>query len=308
MTAPRDRPTPEGATPPRAGRSRAALIAEVGALVRKARAKRGVTRKVLAKLSGTSERYLAQIEAGDGNPSVLVLDAIAHGLGLSLADLLPLDAENATRRRAMERLLRAPPPQVEAILHLLDGPRGSVAAGKRGRRLALVGLRGAGKSTLGAALAERLTCPFIELDKMIESDRGAPVAILVEVYGPAAFRRYERDSLDHVIATYPEAVIATAGGIVADETTFARLLERTHVVWLRASPADHMRRVMEQGDFRPMGSNQEAMADLVTILEAREPDYGRAAAELMTSGLSIEESVETLMKIAEDLFARCGRG
>ena len=308
MTAPRDLPTPEGGAPPRAGRSRATLVAEVGELVRKARAKRGVTRKALAELSGTSERYLAQIEAGSGNPSVLVLDAIAHGLGLSLADLLPLDVENATRRRAIERLLRAPLPQIEVILHLLDGARGTAAVGKRARRLALVGLRGAGKSTLGAALAERFTCPFIELDKMIENDHGAPVAMLIEVYGPATFRRYERDSLDHVIATYPEAVIATAGGIVADETTFARLLQRTHVVWLRASPADHMRRVMEQGDFRPMASNEEAMADLVAILDAREADYGRAAAQLMTSGLSIEESVEALMKIAEDLFARRGRG
>ena len=216
--------------------------------------------------------------------------------------------ENPTRRRAIERLRRAPLPQVEVILHLLDNTSSPIAAGKRGRRLALVGLRGAGKSTLGAALAERLTCPFIELDKMIESDRGAPVAMLIEVYGPAAFRRYERDSLEKVIAVYPEAVIATAGGIVADEKNYARLLQRTHVVWLRASPADHMRRVMEQGDFRPMASNREAMADLVAILEAREADYGRAAAELMTSGLSIEESVEALMKIAEELFARRGRG
>ncbi len=228
MTASRDEPAPEAVAPPRAGRSRATLVAEVGELVRKARAKRGVTRKALAELSGTSERYLAQIESGSGNPSVLVLDAVAHGLGLSLADLLPLDVENATRRRAIEGLIRAPLPQVEVILHLLDGTRGSAAAGTRGRRLALVGLRGAGKSTLGAALAERLTCPFIELDQVIESDRGAPVAMLIEVYGLATFRRYERDSLEKLIAVYPEAVIAIAGGIVADEKNYARLLQRTH--------------------------------------------------------------------------------
>jgi XRE family aerobic/anaerobic benzoate catabolism transcriptional regulator len=196
----------------------------------------------------------------------------------------------------------APLPQVEAILHLLDNTRGPVAEGKRGRRLALIGLRGAGKSTLGAALAGRLGCPFIELDKMIESHYGAPAAMLIEVYGPAAFRRYERDRLEKVIALYPEAVIATAGGIVAEEATFARLLARTHVVWLRASPADHMRRVMEQGDFRPMAANQEAMADLVAILDAREPDYGRAAAQLMTSGKSIEDCVEALRGIAAELF------
>ena len=287
----------------RAGRSHAALAAAIGALVRSARAKRGVTRKALAELSGTSERYLAQIESGSGNPSVLVLDAIAHGLGLPLANLLPLDLD-ATRRRAMERLRTAPLPQVEAILHLLDNTSGPIAAGKRGRRLALIGLRGAGKSTLGAALAQRLGCPFIELDKMIENHYGASAAMLIEVYGPATFRRYERDRLEKVIAGYPEAVIATAGGIVADETTFARLLNRTHVVWLRASPADHMRRVMEQGDFRPMAANQAAMADLAAILEAREADYGRAAAELMTSGKSIADSVEALMGIAEGLFAR----
>lgn len=292
----------------RAGRSHDELAAAIGALVCSARAKRGVTRKALAALSGTSERYLAQIEAGSGNPSVLVLDAIAHGLGLPLADLLPLDVDNATRHRVIEHVRRAPLQQVELILQLLDNTRSSVAAGTRGRRLALIGLRGAGKSTLGAALAKRLSCPFIELDEVIERDHGAPVAMLIEVYGPAAFRRYERKSLEKIVTRYPEAVIAAAGGIVAEDKTFARLLQKTHVVWLRATPADHMRRVMQQGDFRPMAANNEAMADLVAILEAREPDYGRAAAQLMTSGLSIEDSVEALMRIAKELFGRRGRG
>ena len=253
------------------------LLREIGYLVRNERAKRGMTRKMLAKQTGMSERYLAQIELGDGNPSILTLDAIARGLDLDPVELMP----PGRAREAPE-------------LH----------SASRARRIALIGLRGAGKSTLGGMLAERLGVPFIELDKIIERDHGAPVATLFEVYGQGTFRRYERDALTRVIADNPAAVIATAGGIAADEATFAQLLDQTHVVWVQAPPAEHMRRVREQGDFRPMSHNPSAMNDLVAILDARAPVYGRAHVRLDTSGKSVVSCLEELVGIAERLFAR----
>jgi len=173
----------------------------------------------------------------------------------------------------------------------------------RGRRIALIGLRGAGKSTLGAALAEKLGCPFVEIDKMIEREHGAPVATLFEVYGQGTFRRYERECLTRIVATHDSAVIATAGGIVADDETFAQLLDRTHVIWLQASPAEHMRRVMAQGDFRPMAQNGDAMNDLVAILDARAPAYRRSHARVDTSAKSTEACVRELLAEATRLFA-----
>jgi XRE family aerobic/anaerobic benzoate catabolism transcriptional regulator len=243
--------------------------------VRTERAKRGMTRKMLAAQCQTSERYLAQIETGEANPSVLVLDAIARALDLDPVELMP-----AARMRETPGLRPA----------------------RRARRIALVGLRGAGKSTLGAALAKRLGCPFIELDKEIERAHGAPAATLFEVYGQATFRRYERECLARLVAKNDAAVIATAGGIVADDVTFAQLLQETHVVWLKATPADHMRRVMEQGDFRPMARNREAMNDLVAILSARESAYARAHATLDTSARDVEANVAELASIAGRLF------
>ena len=253
----------------------AALLVEIGSLVRSERAKRGVTRKTLARQCQTSERYLAQIELGEANPSVLVLDSIARALDLDAVHLMP---PGRTR----------------------EAPDGRPVS--RARRIALIGLRGAGKSTLGAALAGRLGAPFVEVDKMVEREHGAPVSTLFEVYGQGTFRRYERECLQRIVGAHERAVVATAGGIVADERTFAELLDRAHVIWLQASPAEHMRRVMEQGDFRPMAHNRDAMNDLVAILEARAAAYSRAHARVDTSGKSVAACVRELVGVAEGLF------
>jgi len=274
----------------------------VGQLLRSARAKRGMTRRQLAEQSGASERYLAQIEGGQGNPSVIVLKAIAEALDLSIVDLLPrTDGRSETLEHIVDVLRRMPQSELPAIADLIEG-RAALAT-DRAQRIALIGLRGAGKSTLGKRLAAKLGAPFIELDRMIEREYGASAPDLIEIAGIATFRRYERACLERVIGNHDIAVIATAGGIVANPDTYALLLRRTHTIWLKARPDDHMRRVMAQGDFRPMARNREAMADLIAILEARRGDYARAEAELDTSGDTVDESFGKLEKIA----ARCRR-
>jgi XRE family transcriptional regulator, aerobic/anaerobic benzoate catabolism transcriptional regulator len=277
-----------------------AYAAAVGGLLRSARAKRGMTRRQLAEQSGTSERYLAQIESGQGNPSVTILKGIADALDVSIAELLPRsDARSAALDRIHGLLAAVPPSELPAIADMIEGRTTVALASDRGRRIALVGLRGAGKSTLGTMLAQRLGVPFIELDRLIEQDYGARIPDLIEIAGLATFRRFERVSLERVIAAHEAAVIATAGGIVASPETYGLLLRRTHTVWIKARPEEHMRRVMAQGDFRPMAHNREAMSDLVAILEARSADYQRAEAELETSGDSEQESSRKLLQLVE---------
>jgi XRE family aerobic/anaerobic benzoate catabolism transcriptional regulator len=281
----------------------AALVAEIGRRVRLGRAKRGMTRRQLAQGSGASERYLAQIEAGQGNPSVIILNAIGRALDMPIAELLPRATRSDTIERIVGLLARVPPSELAAIAEMIEQRAAQIPADDRARRIALVGLRGAGKSTLGQKLAAHLGCPFIELDRLVEQEYGASIPDLVEIAGIATFRRYERSCLEHVIAENQAAVIATAGGIVSNAETYALLLRRTHTIWIKARPEEHMRRVIEQGDFRPMAQNREAMADLVAILDARRPDYARAEAELDTAGDSMDGSFDKLLSIAKSCMA-----
>ena len=284
---------------PEAGRpEHDAFVTAIGRLVRLSRAKRGVTRRQLAQESGASERYLAQIEGGQGNPSVLILKSIAQALDVPIIDLLPrANGRPAAMTHVLDVLARTPAAELPALAELIESHAARHVAADRGRRIALVGLRGAGKSTLGRRLAEELACPFIELDRLVEQDYGARIPDLIEMAGLATFRRYERACLERVIDEHDAAVIATAGGIVSNADTYALLLRRTHTVWIKARPDEHMRRVMEQGDFRPMAQNREAMADLVAILDARRADYARAQAELDTSGDTVEESSAKLARV-----------
>ena len=284
-----------------------AFVAAIGRLLRLARAKRGMTRRQLAHASGASERYLAQIEGGAGNPSVIMLASIAHALDVPIIELLPRsNGRTAAMAQILDVLARTPRAELPALAELIESRAARGAAIDRGRRIALVGLRGAGKSTLGRRLADALGCPFIELDRLVEQNYGARIPDLIEMAGLATFRRYERACLERVIAEHDAAVIATAGGIVSDSETYALLLRRTHTVWIKARPDEHMRRVMAQGDFRPMAQNREAMADLVAILDARRADYARAQAELDTSGDSVEQSCAKLARIVAS-YADGGR-
>jgi XRE family transcriptional regulator, aerobic/anaerobic benzoate catabolism transcriptional regulator len=276
------------------------FVAGIGRLVRLSRAKRGMTRRQLAQESGASERYLAQIESGQGNPSVLILKSIAQALDVPIIELLPrANGRPAAMTHVLDVLARTPVAELPALAELIEGHAARHVAADRARRIALVGLRGAGKSTLGRRVADELACPFIELDRLVEQDYGARIPDLIEIAGLATFRRYERACLERVIDEHDTAVIATAGGIVSDAETYALLLRRSHTVWVRASPDEHMKRVLEQGDFRPMAQNREAMADLVAILDARRADYARAQAELDTSGDTIERSFGKLQDLVK---------
>ena len=280
-----------------------AFLAAIGREVRRNRAKRGMTRRQLAQASQTSERYLAQIESGAGNPSASVIRAIARALDLPAAALMPeTGARTAALSAILDLLVQVPESEWPELAQLIESRVALPGSADRARRIALVGLRGAGKSTLGRMLAQHLGWPFIELDRVVEEEYGASIPDLIEMSGTATFRRQERSALDRVIADHEAAVVTTAGGIVANSETYAQLLRRTHTIWVKARPEDHMSRVMAQGDFRPMKQNREAMADLVAILDARHADYARAEAELDTSGDAIEQSFAKLLRVVADLL------
>jgi len=288
--------------PQSAAASIAAFLAAIGREVRRNRAKRGMTRRQMAQASQTSERYLAQIESGAGNPSVSVLRAIAQALDLPASALLPeTGARTAALGAILDLLAQVPEGELPEFAKLIETRVALPGSADRARRIALVGLRGAGKSTLGRMLARHLGWPLIELDRLVEEDYGASIPDLIEMAGTATFRRHERSALDRVITAHDAAVITTAGGIVANQESYALLLRRTHTVWIKARPEDHMSRVMAQGDFRPMAQNREAMADLVAILEARRADYARAEAEVDTSGEAVEQSFAKLLRVVAPL-------
>jgi XRE family aerobic/anaerobic benzoate catabolism transcriptional regulator len=285
----------------------AAFLAAIGREVRRHRAKRGMTRRQLAEASATSERYLAQIESGAGNPSISVLRAIAQALDLPVAGLLPEHGARAAELGAIFDLLAQVPERELAALVKDIEARVTLRAGTdRAQRIALVGLRGAGKSTLGRMLAQHLGWPFIELDRRVEEDYGASIPDLIEIGGTATFRRQERSALERVIAEHDAAIITTAGGIVANSETYALLLRHTHTIWIKARPEEHMSRVMAQGDFRPMAQNRQAMTDLMAILDARRADYARAEAEVDTSGEAVGQSFAQLLRIATKLVDGSG--
>lgn len=290
------------ATNPKSGQESFAGSLEIAQRIRSARARAGFTRKQLAAASGASERYLAHLEAGTGNPSVEMLMAIADALGMAIADLLPMGGErDIVVAQAAQLLRRAPPERVRDILKRYGGQFSEI--GEKGHRVALVGLRGAGKSSLGEALANRLKVPFFEISKEIERRYGGAIGVLLEINGPGALRRYEAEVLADICSSNQSAVIAAPGAIVADGKLYNQLLQSAWTVWLQARPEDHMERVIAQGDLRPMTGSRAAMNDLKAILAAREADYGRADACLDTSGQDFEVTLNLLERLTVDLVS-----
>jgi XRE family transcriptional regulator, aerobic/anaerobic benzoate catabolism transcriptional regulator len=273
-----------------------AFLLKLGHRVRDSRERRGMSRRVLAEASGVSERYLAELEAGRGNASVLLLRQIAGALSLPLEELLRTGPERSVERTLIEQLLqRIPDPRLTDVRRRLTAEFAQDAAGAR-RRVALLGLRGAGKSTLGRRLAEALDVPFVELDREIERQAGTSLSEIFLLYGQNGYRRYERSCLEKVLERLDRCVIATGGSIVSEPGTFELLLDTCITVWLRAAPEEHMARVVAQGDTRPMADNPQAMADLRRILEGRERLYGQADAVVDTAGRSVEQSLRDLKR------------
>jgi XRE family aerobic/anaerobic benzoate catabolism transcriptional regulator len=276
------------------------FLAALGQRAKALRARRGLTRKALARLAGVSERHLANLEYGVGNASILVLLQVAQALQCSLAqlvgDVTTQSPEWLMLREALEACDEATLRRVRlAAIELVGGgsPR-SDEAPAHSSRIALIGLRGAGKSTLGRMLAEDLDFPFVELSREIEKLAGCSISEVLGLYGQNAYRRYERRALEDAIDAYPEAVIATAGGLVSDLASFNLLLRSCTTVWLMADPEDHMRRVMAQGDLRPMAASREAMDDLKSILAGRAAFYSKADMRLDTSAQPLMETFQIL--------------
>ncbi len=269
----------------------AAFLARLGERVRAWRQEHGLARKALALASGVSERYLAQLEAGHGNISVLLLRKVAQAMNVAVEDLVREQGDApAALGLIMQFLGTLPAARIAAAHQLLQTQFGS----PRRRRVALLGLRGAGKSTIGAMLAKLLGTPFIELDREVEREAGAELSEVFSIYGQDAFRRFERRALERVLRTNDRAVIATGGSIVSEPETYQLLRERCFCVWLTASPEEHMARVIAQGDMRPFRGRAEALEEIRRLLSDRDRLYARADATIDTSGQAVKHSVTRL--------------
>jgi XRE family transcriptional regulator, aerobic/anaerobic benzoate catabolism transcriptional regulator len=290
------------------GEQKDPFLIALGDRVRGLRARRGMTRKALALATDVSERHLANLEYGVGNASILVLLQVTRALHCSLAELLgdvtTQSPEWLLLREMLENRDETTLRRVRVAVGELLGPDAARGGDRlaRSSRIALIGLRGAGKSTLGRMLAEDLDFPFLELSREIEKMAGCSTAEILGLYGQNAYRRYERRALEEAIQIYPEAVIATAGGMVSDLVSFNLLLRHCTTVWLQADPEDHMARVAAQGDMRPMAASSEAMEDLKTILAGRAAFYSKAEFCVDTSAQPLLETFQILRaKVRGDL-------
>jgi len=298
--------TADGRPDSRTAGERDPYLTHLGERIRSLRAARGMSRKDLARGADVSERYLANLETGTGNASVLLLRQVAGALDVPLPVVLAevdghVDAGGHTSPRATEFsqlvqwLAQLPASDLarvrEAARHALSPAESRDA---RHRRIALIGLRGAGKSTLGRALAASEGMPFVELNVAIEQEAGASLSEIHSLYGQAAYRRYEMRALERVLRDNDTMVLATPGSLVSEPATFNLLLSRCFTIWVRTSPEEHMARVVAQGDMRPMEGNREAMTDLRRILQARTPLYSRADVSIDTSGQDATTSLRML--------------
>ncbi len=278
------------------------FLVALGQRVRTLRDRGDITRKALSLATGVSERHLANLEYGEGNVSVLVLDQVASALHCSLAELIGDFTTGSPEWLKIRSLLENRDEQtLQKARRAIGQTLETVADGESSNScIALIGLRGAGKTTLGKMLADDLDYRFVEISREIEQFAGCTIAEILDLYGANAYRRYERRALEQAIRNYPEAVIGTPGGLVSDAENFDLLLSHCTTVWLQAKPEDHMQRVIEQGDFRPMAGSKEAMDDLKNILSSREDFYSRAQYSLDTSKQTLESTFSKLRNLVRN--------
>jgi XRE family transcriptional regulator, aerobic/anaerobic benzoate catabolism transcriptional regulator len=272
-------------------------LATLGRKVRDARARHGMTRRMLAHDSGISERYLAQLESGLGNFSIVLLRRLAKAIDVPVAELVSDEPPHPVAYALLvERLRRLMPEELSEVSAMLTQRFGDRSG--RAERIALIGLRGAGKSTLGAALAKHLGWRFVEMSREIELEAGIRVAEVFDLWGQAAYRRYERRALERIVRMPQKMVLATGGGLVSEPATYGRLLDSFFTIWIQAAPEEHWDRVIRQGDHRVEGSGDtEALADMRRILAQRDPLYGKADARLQTGGKTARQSLRELIRL-----------
>lgn len=275
-----------------------ALIQRVGERVRKARERKGVPRRVLSEVSGVSPRYLAQLEAGEGNISIGLLQRVAIALDHRIEWLIGEEDPWTSQALRVGDMFRTASSDVQQLV--LKTLKPEPIETMRSQRICLVGLRGAGKSTLGQNAGKALGIPFIELNREIEEQSGMPVEEVMALYGQEGYRKLEAQAINRIIATHETMILAVAGGIVAEPETYNTLLTHFHTIWIKTSPDEHMARVRAQGDERPMAGNPEAMERLKSILTSREGLYAKALAQVDTSGQTVEESLEQVLAVLID--------
>ena len=274
------------------------FLAALGKRIRTLREHRAVSRKQLARDANVSERYLGQLETGEGNVSVLLLRRIAAAMSVTVLDLLSAEHQDTAETRLFRRFLeRVPTHRMEDVILRLMRDFGHEDTMRR-KRVALIGLRGAGKSTLGAMLANEFGWRCVELTREIERETALPINEIIALYGQGGYRRLERKALEEVLGDPRPMVLVVGGGLVAEEDAFNLLLAKCYTVWLKAQPEEHMARVLAQGDFRPMAGHEEAMQDLKRILDSRVPLYRKADVIVDTSG---DTPAGSLAKLREAL-------
>ena len=279
------------------------LTFEIGQRVRRLRREHGLTRRQLSESTAISERYLGQLENGQANASINILHKIATRFGETVAALIPASGAPAHGHQPLADLVAGlSAPEKETAFQILsnrfrDGPTEL-------KGVAMIGLRGAGKTTLGAELAQLTDVPFVRLSQLVVERAGLETSEIMELGGASAFRRFEYEALRDLIDQPGKVILETAGGIVANDTSYNLLVERFHTIWLRADPDEHMQRVIDQHDLRPMTGRSAAMQDLIALLREREPAYGRAAHTLDTTGRSVRECLAELVEVSKPVI--CG--
>jgi XRE family aerobic/anaerobic benzoate catabolism transcriptional regulator len=271
------------------------LIMRLAERVRAARSKAGMPRRELSELSGVSPRYLAQLEAGEGNISVLLLERVASALELRIEDFLVSGTPFSEDTQRVAQLYQGAHSEVQGKIRNLLAPQ--IQTAQRAQRVCLIGLRGAGKSTLGKGTAKALRLPYVELNNVIEGQVGMPMSEIHGLYGQDGFRAMENEALNSVIKDHSRVIMAVGGGLVNDTETYANLRAHFHTIWISATPAEHMQRVREQGDLRPMEGNPAAMDQLKSLLQTRMPLYEQALAQVNTSNRPEQSSINDVLAV-----------